>query len=209
MVPQPGAVAAGPTGSIEPLSLSSYRLQLNTSERLKQKLELAAQLMTHSNPSRDLSVVIERGVDLLIDELRKVRFGKTARPRRPRTKPSNDVSRSPGESANPSRRNLRQRAHIPRELLRQLLERDGLGCTYVGDDGQRCGEQAFLQIHHEKAWAKGGSDELHNLRFLCASHNRVLAEQEFGAPHVQRAIERTRQGASGRILLSHSKTSPP
>jgi len=60
----------------------------------------------------------------------------------------------------------------------------------VGDDGQRCTARGFLQIHHEKAWAKGGSDTLDNLRILCASHNQLLAEQEYGESHVRRTIDR-------------------
>jgi len=37
-----------------------------------------------------------------------------------------------------------------------------------------------LQIHHERAWSKGGPDTLDNLRLLCAAHNRLLAELELG-----------------------------
>ncbi|HXK18438.1 MAG TPA: HNH endonuclease [Polyangiaceae bacterium] len=61
--------------------------------------------------------------------------------------------------------------------------RDGLCCTFTSADGQRCSARAFLQIHHEHAWAKGGSDTLDNLRLLCGSHNRLLAELEFGKRH--------------------------
>ena len=192
MVPQLGAVAAGPTGSLEPLSQASYRLQLNTSESLKQKLELAAKLMTHSNPSGDLAVVVERALDLLVDQLQKERFGKTARPRRYPTKPEDGVGKPPCTSARSVQRAQRRRAHIPNEVLRQLVERDGLGCSYTSEGGHRCGEQAFLQVHHEKAWARGGSDELHNLRLLCASHNRFVAEQELGRQYVASAIEEGR-----------------
>ena len=181
-----GAVAAGPTGTLEPLSLASYRLQLNASESLKQKLELAANLMSHANPSRDLAIVVERALDLLIEKLHKERFGKTARPGRRRTPNEHEQA--------PSRRNARHgRNHIPNETLRQLLERDGLSCSYTAEDGHRCGEQAFLQIHHEQAWAKGGADSLDNLRLVCAPHNRLLAERDFGATHIQRAIDQRTQ----------------
>jgi hypothetical protein len=41
-----------------------------------------------------------------------------------------------------------------------------------------------LQFHHDECWALGGSDQVSNLRLLCASHNRLLAEQEFGESYV-------------------------
>ena len=62
----------------------------------------------------------------------------------------------------------------------QLVAGDGLRCTFTGETGERCSARVFLQIHHEHAWAKGGPDTLGNLRLLCAAHNRLLAELEFG-----------------------------
>jgi len=52
----------------------------------------------------------------------------------------------------------RKRAHIANVERRQVVARDGLRCSYVGDDGARCNARAFLQLHHDHAWAKGGSD---------------------------------------------------
>jgi hypothetical protein len=89
-------------------------------------------------------------------------------------------------------RAARKRTHISNELRRQLVARDGASCTFTCGDGQRCGSRAFLQIHHEAPWAKGGPDTFDNLRLVCAAHNRLLAERDFGATHVRRAIERNR-----------------
>ena len=84
----------------------------------------------------------------------------------------------------------RKRAHIAHDVRRQVAQRDGDCCSYIGRDGKRCAARAFLQFHHEKAWARGGADSVENLRVLCRAHNRLLAEQELGAEVVQRAIER-------------------
>ncbi len=250
--PRAGAVSAGPTGTLEALSETAYRLQLDTSPALKEKLELARDLMSHANPTGDLAIVIERGLDLLIAKLQQRRFGQTSRPgQRQRTasrgpveqlgqsksdspesvahldrsesvsrsairvtkgaiqhshesKPPRPVVGGPDqlESAGPKlnrsalvasqRQGGKTRDHIPHETRRQLVARDGLCCSYVGDDGQRCGSKAFLQVHHDRAWAKGGPDTLDNLRLFCAAHNRLQAEQEFGAALVQSAIEQRR-----------------
>jgi len=210
----PRAVPAGPTGSLEPLSRTAYRLQLNTTPQLKEKLERARDLMSHANPSGDLAVVVERAIDLLIAKLNQQRFGQSGP--RSRAKHATPGANEPKVGAcvelrqEPQARSRerpgsvraglgpegaknwqatheprppneqRKRRHIQNEIRRQLLARDGLCCTFTNESGQRCSARAFLQIHHEHAWSKGGSDTLDNLRLLCAAHNRLLAELEFG-----------------------------
>jgi hypothetical protein len=63
-----GAVAAGPTGTLEPRSTETYCLQLNASHELKAKLEQARDLMSHANPTGDLALVVERALELLIQK---------------------------------------------------------------------------------------------------------------------------------------------
>jgi hypothetical protein len=221
-----GCVAAGPSGTLEPLSETSYRLELCIGVALKHKLELLADLMSHGNPSRDLTIVVERALDDLLEKLQKQRFGQTARPRKvdtdrdqpkepmptldaaarethasqvgstPAIATTESPTSSQGSGTRPVR-SARRRAHISNELRRQLLARDGASCTFLCNDGKPCGARAFLQIHHDAAWAKGGPDTLGNLRLVCASHNRLLAEQEFGAPRVARAIDASRERSTG------------
>ena len=173
------AIAAGPTGSLEPLSPQNYLLQLMISARLQAKLELARDLMSHANPSGDLAVVVERAVDLLLEKLQARRFGQpkrvVAEPTRLEVAPE---TRKVGTSA--PNGGPRKRRHISNHVKRQVAARDGLCCTYVGSDGQRCCSSAFLEFDHRVAWAKGGSDSMHNLRLLCRAHNQLLADREFG-----------------------------
>src|SRR5450755_1054270 len=67
---------------VEPLSAARYRIQLNASAQLKQKLEHAVELLSHAIPGGDLSVVVERALDLLIERVEKERFAQTKLPRR-------------------------------------------------------------------------------------------------------------------------------
>ncbi len=80
-----------------------------------------------------------------------------------------------------------------------VVERDGLQCTFCTPDGRRCASRAFLQIHQREAFARGGGDELENLALLCASHNRLLAERDFGIEHV--AERRGAAVAAGRRFV--------
>jgi hypothetical protein len=67
---------------VEPLSETRYRVEFTASAELREKLELCRDLMSHANPGRDLAAVVERAVDLLLDDLGKKRLGKAKRRRR-------------------------------------------------------------------------------------------------------------------------------
>jgi hypothetical protein len=196
-----GAVAAGPTATLEPRSAETYSLQLSVSRDLKAKLDEARDLMSHTNPTGDLAVVVERALELLLQKLKSRRFGQTGKRKasdtgemkerkttdcgQPGTSPgcTVDVATVPGK-----------RRHIRQEVRRQVAERDGGRCGHVGRDGKRCEARAFLELHHERPWALGGADSVGNLRLLCRAHNRLRAEVELGAERVERAIERRRAG---------------
>jgi hypothetical protein len=133
---------------IEPRSAERYRIQLNASAQMKQKLELAADLISHSNPSGDLAAVVERALDLLIEKTQKRRFAQTKRPRRDANTGTN-ANTSPGKNPQSEHARIRaRRGHIPNATKRQITARDGALCSYVGLDGQRCGAAKFTQLHH-------------------------------------------------------------
>jgi 5-methylcytosine-specific restriction endonuclease McrA len=155
-----------------------YRVQFDAGSELKTKIEEALALSSHANPSGDLETLFTRALDVFVEQLQKKRFGMTNRPRR--------------RARARARRISLRRAHIPHATRREVVERDGLQCAYVSATGQRCDERAFLQIHHDEAWARTRDDGAGNLRIFCAAHNRLRAEQDFGEEHVARCIERSR-----------------
>jgi hypothetical protein len=186
-----GMVAAGPSGTLEPLADDSYCLQLHVDAELREKLELARDLMSHANPSGDLAVVVVRALDALLDKLRARRFGQPKRSvraqnsERERGRPHDPRRRSepkPEREGSSADKSPRKRRHVAHAVRRQVWERDGVCCSYVAPDGHRCGERAFLELDHRQAWAKGGGESVENLRVLCRAHNRLRAEREFGVP---------------------------
>lgn len=84
-------------------------------------------------------------------------------------------------------------AYIPRSARRAVVERDGLGCSWVDERGVRCGSRAWLEYDHRHPRAKGGGSEPDNLRLLCRHHNRFSAEREYGRKHVERTIAAQRR----------------
>jgi len=69
---------------------------------------------------------------------------------------------------------------------RVVFERDGNRCSYVDERDQRCHETHHLQIHHLRAFARGGPNEAANLALRCAAHNALAAEEDFGREHMER-----------------------
>jgi len=194
---------------VEPLSEARYRIQLNASATLKEKLERLRALTRHSNPSGDIAVVIERALDVALEKAQRQRFAETGRPRIQRagvaqasSGPSAvGVDRAPSpESAVIAESDAaprRRRVRAPNAVLREIVKRDGLQCSYVGANGCRCTARGFLEVHHEWPWARGGGETVDNLRLLCAAHNRLLAERDFGVRHVElRRSERFRKSES-------------
>jgi HNH endonuclease len=217
-------------GRLAPLSATRYHLQLTLDETQCAKLELARDLLSHVNPSGELSTVFERALDALIENLQKRRFGQAKRPRSldpstPVGKPARPSSKSedptfgaqavtriepttrdsseplsvsdvdPTRNSTPvkAQPSARRRRRIPNALLRQILARDGMRCTFTTTAGHRCDARTFLEVHHDDPWARGGSDTLDNLRLLCRDHNRLLAERDYGSAHVANAVARSRR----------------
>jgi hypothetical protein len=189
----------------EPRSEGRYLLQLDVSAALKHKLELARDLMSHANPSGDLAVVVERALDELNDRLQSRRFAQAksvrahaserrdldpvpARVHRP-ARAAAYMAGSPPRTTTLSTNTEGRRAHARHDVRRAVVKRDGQRCAFVGEDGHRCEARAFLQFHHQRAWALGGADTAENLSLMCRAHNRLLAERELGAERVARAIE--------------------
>ncbi|MEO8184710.1 MAG: HNH endonuclease [Deltaproteobacteria bacterium] len=206
-----GSAPPGSRAVIEPLSAQRYRIQFTADAALKQQLELARNLLRHAHPSGDLGPIVARALTLLIDDLMRRRFGAGGRRKRPSSalarpahtpppapapEPSCDPSaqeqaaNAPG-SADPARRSTTptspppnaRSSPIPRAARRAVLERDGLGCSWVDAHGMRCGSQAWLEIDHRRPRGKDGSSEPENLRLLCslcrARHN---AERTINSP---------------------------
>jgi 5-methylcytosine-specific restriction endonuclease McrA len=73
-----------------------------------------------------------------------------------------------------------QRLTIPQRTRDAVFARDRRRCTYVGSDGNRCEATLRLHIDHIRPVAHGGSNDISNLRLLCAWHNQLQANKLLG-----------------------------
>jgi 5-methylcytosine-specific restriction endonuclease McrA len=157
-------------------------VQFTASAELKGKLARAADLMRHTNPSGDLSVVVERALDLLIAKLERQRLGRATRPRRAATQATQPGTQQVTGQAHRKAR----RGALPRAVRREVFERNGEQCTFVDDEGRRCEARTLLELDHVVPRAAGGADSADNLRGRCRHHNMLSAERDFGREVIER-----------------------
>ena len=98
--------------------------------------------------------------------------------------PERISSPRPAELSAPERTMTPSR-HIPVAIRRHVWTRDGGRCTFSDGSGRRCRERSGLEVHHERAFARGGSATVENLRLLCRAHNALFAERDFGRAHIE------------------------
>jgi hypothetical protein len=174
--PAPSLQLAPTAPEIAPLRAERYKVQFTANQRLHDKLAQAQDLLRHQVPDGDLAEVVERALDLLIAERMKQRFAQVRRPRaKTENKPSKPDSR-----------------HIPHEVRREVVARDGLQCSYLSDEGKRCQQSGMLQLHHEQPYGRGGPAATSNIHVFCRSHNQLLAERDYGRAFVQKRIAEAR-----------------
>jgi hypothetical protein len=76
----------------------------------------------------------------------------------------------------------RQRGrYVPAAERREVFTRDEARCTFMDEQGRRCGETRYLELHHLKPFAHGGENVASNLTLRCSAHNawpprKTLAE---------------------------------
>jgi 5-methylcytosine-specific restriction endonuclease McrA len=153
---------------VEPLSGDRFLVKFTASRAMREKLEVASDLMRHANPNGEITLVLERALDLLIVELEKTKQGRTTRPR--------------------GARHAKKDTRVTRAVRREVVARDGWRCSFVANDGHACDARGFLEFDHRLPKARGGTCRPENLRLLCRAHNRLAAERAYGEKHVSRAI---------------------
>ncbi len=144
-VPRPPARRS----STQPLGTDRFKVEFTADKDLRDKLQQAQELLRHAEPDGDLAAIIERGIDLLLLEIKAKRFGiskrsqiKAANDTRSMTQKSSGASKTRrGEKPSTHRSGIESDAKrsrsIPRNVRRQVYERDEGRCTYRDADGHR------------------------------------------------------------------------
>lgn len=150
----PAASPAPKPARVEILSPGRFHLNLTVSQAVWEKIERVRGLLRGRHPGGEL----EKTFDELAEH-----FLRTRDPMRRALRRSETAS---------------QRG--PQALRDAVILRDGGRCTFTSPDGRRCRALERLEADHIVPKAKGGGNELSNLRTLCRSHNQLAAEEIFG-----------------------------
>ena len=192
---------------VAPLAPERYRVQFTIGEETERKLRRLQTLLKREIPDGDPAVIFDRALTLLLAHVEGRKYGLTSRPRTGRASSVNRASsadqassRAPvpgavaaheGVSAAGSlgsngraRPPLRKRPRtMPAGVRRIVGKRDDERCTFVGADGRRCTERAYLEYHHAGVpFAHGGAETATNIALHCRAHNAYEGARIFGRP---------------------------
>ena len=213
------AAARDARAECAPLDAERYKIAFTASASLKEKLEAARALVSHSLPDATLADIVERALDVLLERERARRFavrqrrgpkerqapqgeGTPSGQRRTPTRRAESPSPHPDSNAETRRRlaagadgngeTRRGPRYIEAGVRRKLVERDGERCTWTDEHGRRCSATHFLQVDHIEPHCLGGQRDLSNLRLLCSAHNALEARRRLGpAARAREARERS------------------
>jgi hypothetical protein len=160
--PAPLAVMPCERSSTEPLGERRYKVQFTATAEAHDLLQEARALLSHQIPDGELGEIFTRALRLLVEEIRRRRFALVDSPR----KRSNNGSKG-GRT-------------LPAEIRRNVYQRDGGRCTFMGSSARRCGSREFLQYHHLDNWAEFGVHKEDRIVLRCQAHNQLEAERDFG-----------------------------
>ena len=168
-------VPRAPNPAPSPLGAKRFKIQFTGDQALCDKLRQAQGLLRHQVPDGDIAEIFDRALALLVEDVKRKRFGQTSRPRR-RSK----ATKKPGAGSR----------HIPAEIKRAAVARDGGRCTFVGPNGRLCGSRDFLEFHHQDPWARTKRHSIGRIELRCRGHNQYAALQDYGVDYMARFARR-------------------
>ena len=151
---------------VTPLAPDRYKVQVTVSRETAEKLRHTQDLMRHTVPDGDLSIIIDRALTLLLSQLERQKLAAVTTPR-------------------PGRVTATRSRHIPAAVRRAVWTRDQGQCAFVGAAG-RCTERGRLEFHHVVPYARGGAATVGTIALRCRAHNQHEAELDFGPGAVRR-----------------------
>ena len=157
--------------AVAPLAEETYKVQFTASRELRDKLRQAQDLLRHRVPDGDLACIVEKALDLLIDQVKKERF---AVGRKSRQKSAASAQETPSR-------------HIPDPIRRKVYERDGGRCAFVDEGGRRCSEMGNVEFDHVDGFARTHLHDADRIRLLCRAHNQHAAEKLYGRKFMEEA----------------------
>jgi hypothetical protein len=90
-------------------------------------------------------------------------------------------------------------------VRREVWERDGHQCAFVGENGRRCEARRGLECDHITPVARGGESTVANVRLLCRAHNQFEADRVFGRVFMEGKRTREAETAAPSEAAEHEQ----
>ncbi len=158
---------------VRPVSATHAELRFLADQDLQRDLEKLKGLLAHTFPNMSLADLVKYMAEQTFKRLD---------PARQEAKKVQGVREK--RSVGTSEVKAGQRQAIPAATRRAVWKRDGSRCTYT-HQGKRCNSSYRLEIDHVRPVAFSGSNEMANLRLLCANHNAHEAARVYGREKIQ------------------------
>ena len=152
-------------------------VQFAASPDLMKKIERARAILSNRQRNLSFEAVFEAGLNAFLE---KNCPKERAERRESRRLKRAQRGKQPKAVAKPAKAGRAERRAVPKAVRDAVHTRDGACCTYVGAAGRRCKSSQNLQVDHIVPVARGGGNEMSNLRLLCGKHNRLEAKRVFG-----------------------------
>jgi hypothetical protein len=168
-----------PRPKVTPTSPGRFALLAPLRQETHDLLREVQDLLGHQVAPGDVDAVLNFALRMAKQKLLQRKCAQTEQPRR-------------------GRHSKADSRHIPAEVRRAVLKRDGGRCTFASDTGHRCEERKDLQFDHIEPYAKGGEATVGGIRLLCRAHNQFEAERAFGVEFMRHKREGAQNCASER-----------
>jgi HNH endonuclease len=188
---------------VSPLSPERYKIQFTANAETCRKLRQLQELLRHQVPNGDIAAIVDRGLTLLLEQVKREKLAQVKRPRKkaPKAGPHGGNvkagARASLETGSVARSASR---HIPAEVKRTVWERDQGQCGFVSQNGRRCSERGRLEFHHVEPYAVGGEATTENIALRCRAHNAHEGERVFGA--------RAKKGSAVEASVGEAEVAP-
>lgn len=183
--PLAAIVAADAVATSTPQQEELQPLTLWVGRELREELEAVRTLLGHAVPSGKREEVLLHVLRAQRKVLERRRYGSP---------------KSAGKSTAPANAD-----YIPAAVRREVYEREGGGCAYLGEGDRRCCSTLRLEYQHIIPLARGGQSTTKNVTLFCRAHNLLQAEKDFGKDHVKRR-QLERSAADALVRLGYQRT---
>jgi hypothetical protein len=159
-----------------------FEVRFNASEEFIRQLEQLKGLMSRAYPGASMGELFEI---LVKEKLDKLDLAKHASNQEKQDSPHSEqrtVTSNPLPTSE-----VVGRKSIPIALKRAVWRRDQSRCSFIDPkSGRMCLSTFKLEIDHRVPIAKGGRNEMSNLRLYCRHHNAWAAANQYGLEKIQK-----------------------